>query len=262
MKKNHQILAIVNLVVLVALVTWNYYSNTGAINGKTIGDVSDSYDNLFTPASYAFAIWGLIFLALLVNGIYIVYCAFSNMEETGFIANSAPWLIAANILNMAWVWLWISEHTAVSVLVMIGILLLLITAIVKLRMEIWDAPLKTIFFIWWPIDLYAGWISVATVANISAYLGSKGFSWGMSEVSWTIIMIIVIVIINAWIVKYRNMREFAMVAVWALIAIAVRHWDKIPSIQWSATIAAATLLIIVSVHGYKNRHASILTKLK
>ena len=57
--------AIANTLVIVGVIFWNYYSNTGAINDKTVGDISDDLYNLFTPSGYAFAIWGLIYLLLL-----------------------------------------------------------------------------------------------------------------------------------------------------------------------------------------------------
>ncbi len=261
MKKKNQLLAITNLVVLIALIAWNYYSNTGVINGKTIGEVSDSYDNLFTPAGYAFSIWGLIYLSLLALSIRMLYCAFSPNEDESYIAIAAKWLIPVNLGNMAWVWFWLNEQTGISVIIMVTMLVLLIVAIVNLRMEIWDAPLKTIAFVWWPIDLYAGWIGVATVANISAHLASINFSWGLSEVFWAIIMITIVTLINLWMIVSRNMREFALVAVWALIAIAVRHWDEIQSIQWTAVLAASILFIASSMHAYKNRKASIFKKM-
>lgn len=62
-----RIYAILNLIVVIAVIAWNYLSNTEKINGKTIGEVSDDLDNLFTPAGYAFSIWGIIFLGLLAN---------------------------------------------------------------------------------------------------------------------------------------------------------------------------------------------------
>lgn len=262
MNRKNQVLAVINLVIFLVLVAWNYYSNTGAINGQTIGEVSDKYYNLFTPAGYAFSIWGLIYLSLLAYSINMLYRAFSKTQQTDFIRESAPWLILANLSNIAWVWLWLNEYTLVSVVVMIGILTFLIVAIVRLRMEIWDAPLKTIALVWWPIDLYAGWIAVATAANFSAYLASIGFSLGLSDVTWTIILIAIVTMINLWMIAKRNMREFAMVAVWALVAIAVRHWDQLPSIQWAAIGASVLLLIATSLHAYKNRHASILVKMK
>jgi hypothetical protein len=73
--------AILNLIVVIAVIGWNFLSNTGEINGKSVGEVSDDLLNLFTPAGYAFAIWGIIFLGLLVNGIYQVKVAYGNDAE-------------------------------------------------------------------------------------------------------------------------------------------------------------------------------------
>ena len=58
-------LQIANGIALVSTIIINYVSNTGLLNGKTIGDVSNGLTTLFTPAGYAFAIWGFIYLLLI-----------------------------------------------------------------------------------------------------------------------------------------------------------------------------------------------------
>lgn len=59
MKKTLQI---ANGFFLLFTIIFNYLSNTGIFNGKTIANVSNQCHNLFTPAGYAFSIWGLIYL--------------------------------------------------------------------------------------------------------------------------------------------------------------------------------------------------------
>jgi hypothetical protein len=73
-------------------------------------------------------------------------------------------------------------------------------------------------------------------------------------------MVIGATLLNLLMIYYRNMREFAVVGVWALVAIAVRHWDKIPALQWTALAGALVLLTAVAVHGYRNRATSPLRK--
>ena len=123
-------------------------------------------------------------------------------------------------------------------------------------MERWDAPRPVIFWIWWPICLYSGWIAVATIANISAYLAKLEWSFMFSEVTWTVIMIIVATALNLFMISTRNMREFAGVGVWALVAISVRHWGSVEALQWTALIGAIILLGAITAHGYKNRETS------
>lgn len=254
--------AITNTVVILALVIWNYYTTTTTINGNTVGSLSDDYDNLFTPAGYAFSIWGLIFIGLIAHGIFQVRRAFSAGED-GFIAQIGPWLLIANLANIAWVWFWLNEVTWLSVILMLVILVSLIVCIVRLDMEMWDAPLYTIIFVWWPIAFYSGWIAVATIANISAYLAKLGWAGGpFSELTWTIIVIVVAVAVNLFMIAARNLREFAFVGAWALAAIAVRHWGSIPALQWTALIGAIILAVAGAAHGFMNRRTAPGAKLR
>jgi len=116
-----------------------------------------------------------------------------------------------------------------------------------------DAPVRIIAFVWWPIVIYLGWIVVATVTNIAAFLVSINFDSGfISASTWTIVLITAAVFIYLFLVLYRNMREAAMVGVWALIAIAVRQWQVHEGIVIAALAGAGILLAVVSRHGFKS----------
>ena len=73
-----RILQIANGFFLIITVIINYLSNTGVFNNNTMGSVSVRYQNLFTPAAYAFSIWGLIYLG--VFG-FIIYQARSLFKK-------------------------------------------------------------------------------------------------------------------------------------------------------------------------------------
>lgn len=258
MKKTY---AIINFIVVLFTIFWNYWSNTGAINKKTVGEISDKYDNLFTPSGYAFTIWGVIFIGLVVLTVNQLRIAFTNDTNDKTIEQIGPWLSIANIANAAWLWFWLHEQTGISVIIMLIILFSLIQIILRTNMERWDAPLKVIAFVWWPICIYSGWIAVATIANISAWLSSLNWSPVFTELQWTVIMISVAGLVNLFMIYTRNMREFAGVGIWALIAIAVRHWDTIPALQWTALAWAIILFIYISIHGFRNRKTNPMYKL-
>lgn len=251
--KKSKILAILHFILLVFVIWWNYYVNSGMIDGKTVGSVSEKYSNLFTPAAYAFSIWGVIYLMLTCFGVFMLKAAFSKGIDDSFILKAAPWVILAHIGNVLWLWFWINESTGISVVIMIGIMISLIVAILRLNMERWDAPLKTIAFVWWPIDLYAGWISVALVANVSAHLSGIGWDGGLKESTWVIILIGVVLIIHLIMIQKRNMREFAAMAMWAFIAIAVKQWHNHNELSWVALGATIVLGLVAARHAYLNR---------
>lgn len=256
-------LALLNLSSVLLVIIVNYISQALSFNDTTIGEISARYVNLFTPASYAFAIWGLIFSSLLAYGIFQVRRAFFSKKESAFIKQTGYWFALANLLNCCWVFAFVYDYTGLSVLIMLGILFSLIKIILNTNMERWDAPITTIAFVWWPICLYSGWIAVATIANISAYLSKMEWNGGpISEVTWTVIMIIIALILNLIMVWKRNMREFAGVGIWALYAIYVRHQGTYDAIAYTALASVMILFINVCIHGYKNRHTNPFKKLQ
>lgn len=255
-------LAIMNFLSVLLVIIVNYFSQALRLNDNTIGGVSDEYRNLFTPQDYAFSIWGLIFLSLLLYCGFQIYSAFFNNKDSEFITKTGPWFAIANFANACWVIVWLYELTGISVILMFVILFSLLKIILNTNMERWDAPFKIIAFTWWPICLYAGWITVATITNVAAFLVKIGWrGYILDEKQWTIIMIIVAVAINALIIYKRNMREFAAVGAWALIAIYLRHIDRFPGLAYIALAGAILLLVYIFYHGYKYRKTNPMFKL-
>lgn len=252
--KKQQTLSILNMVAVLFTIGINYYSQLYTINGNKVSDMSDEYNNLFTPAGYAFAIWGIIFLALLIFAGYQIYRTLVRKETFNFISQSGLWFALATVGTGLWILVWLYDYTLVSVLVMLVILFSLIKIVVNTNMEMWQAPAKTIVFGWWPISIFAGWIAVATIANFSAYFSKIGWEGApLSATSWTIVLIVIATLLNLVLIYTRGMREFAMVGVWALMAIYVRHQNSYETIATTALAGAALIFISVFVHAFKNR---------
>ena len=252
--KKQQSLSILNMLAVLFTIAINYYSQLYTIHGNRVSDMSDEYNNLFTPAGYAFAIWGIIFLALLLSAGYQIYRTFVRKKTFSFISQSGVWFVLATVGTGLWVLVWLYDYTLLSVAVMLVILFSLIKIVVNTNMERWQAPAKTILFGWWPISIFAGWISVATIANIAAYLSKIGWDGGfLSAIDWTIVMIVVATLLNLLLIYTHGMREFAVVGAWALIAIYVRHQNSYESIAMTALVGAVLILISVFAHAFMNR---------
>lgn len=248
-------LQIINGVAAVITIVMGYLSNTGIFNGNTMASVSAEYQNLFTPAGYAFSIWGLIYVGLLGFVIYYGRSLFKpQIKEDDTIGQIGWWFFISCLANSLWVVVWLYEYTLVSVFLMIILLFSLLKIVVKTEMELHNGPLKKFLFLWWPFCLYSGWVAVALIANIAAYLTKIGWSGlGLSEIVWTFIMILVAAAVNLFMIWNRNMREFGLVGVWSFIAIAVANQNESSFIFWTALIVAAIVLINTGIHGYQNR---------
>lgn len=247
-------LAVCNALSVIIALFVSYYTQAIKLNGNTMGSLSHKYANLFTPADYAFAIWGAIYLSLLAMVSYQLYQVFGPKKDFDFLLKSKYWFVIANLATAGWVIIWLYEFTALSIILMIVILFSLVKIILNTNMERWDAPLTTLAFGWWPISLYSGWIAVATIANSAAYLAKIGWDGAfLTEIQWTIVMIIVATALNIILIYTRNMREFAAVGIWALIAIYMRHYSVENIIAFTALAGAILIGINAAYHGFINR---------
>ena len=258
MKKQLQVLNGITLIVTIVI---SYLSNSGIFNGNTMASVSAKYNNLFTPAGYAFSIWGLIYLGLLGFVIYYGRSLFiATKKEDQTVDDVGWWFVISCLANSSWVMLWIYDYIFISVLMMMVLLFSLLKIVINTQMELHNVPLKKFLFLWWPFCFYSGWVSVALIANIAAYLKKLGWDgFGFSESIWTVVMIIIAVAINVFMIWNRNMREFALVGVWSLIAIAVANQNGDKLVYWTALAMALFIFINISIHGYQNRKTNPFT---
>lgn len=249
-----KLLQIANGVALIGTIIVNYLSNTGIFNGNTMSSVSARYQNLFTPAGYAFSIWGLIYFGLLAFVIYQGLSLFKKTDYTGIVLKIGWWFVLSCVCNCFWVLAWLYDYTGLTVLIMLLLLLSLIRIIVNLNMKRGKVQLKESAFAWWPFAIYSGWIAVALIANIAAYLTKIQWNaWGISETSWGIITICIAGAINLFVTWTRNMSEFALVGVWALVAIAVANRYVSQPVVETALTVSVILFMSSAIHIFKTR---------
>lgn len=258
MKKTLQM---ANILALIITIIMNYFSNTGVFNGNTMATVSAKYQNLFTPSGYAFSVWGLIYIGLIAFCIYQSKGLF-NKAETRSVVTEIGWtFVVSCIANCLWILAWLYEFTGASVLVMVLLLVSLLRIIMLTRMELDLVPFKRVAFVWWPFSLYAGWIMVAIIANIAAYLTKIQWNgFGISDTNWTVIMLCVAGILFLFLTWNRNMRECAFVGAWGIAAVANANWNGNQTVAFTAATVAVIIVISGAIHGYLNRSQPFIMK--
>jgi len=245
MKKN-LILAVLNFIFLMATLTVNYLANALPFNNQTTGEISDKFDVLFKPAGYAFSIWGLIYLGLLLFGIYQLL---PRARKSGLIEKIGLFFILSCLANIIWLLDWHYELYTFSVIVMLILLFSLIKIYINLEIGIAKVSLKEKWLVHHPFSLYLGWISVATIANITIYLDWLNWDgFGLSPVFWFILISIVGLALSFYIAFTRMDYIFNLVIFWAYIAVAVQNADvAIVNIISKIISGLALLPVIVSV---------------
>lgn len=256
------LLLTLNTLTLAGTLVLNYLAGSGKLGEKSIGAVSAQYPSLLTPASYAFSIWIPIYL-LLIAFVGYQWVGFLRKKREGLLKGTGWWFALANVANGLWVIAWTQQALGLSVLLMFLLLFSLIRLVIRLRLEVWDAPLRIIFFVWWPLCFYTGWIVLASVTNVTVYLSSLGWEGGfLSPEAWAVGMIGIAALLYLFLIYSRNMREAALVGVWGFVAIAYRQWGGQEEVVLACLLAAGILFIAAAYHGIKNKATSPYVKLK
>jgi hypothetical protein len=242
----------VNVLAVVATIALNGLANTLPLNGLTTGEISDRFQVYFVPAGYVFSIWGLIYLALTA---FAVFQALPAQRENPRLTRIGYLFAASCVANIAWLFLWHYEQFPLTLLAMLALLGLLIA--IYLRLGIGQEAVATAekWLVHIPFSIYLGWVTVATIANVTSLLDYLNWSgWGISEQAWAIIMLAAGTAIAAAVSLTRGDAAYMLVIVWAFAGIAVKHaaTPVVATAAWVAT-AAAVLALAAGVFAARRR---------
>lgn len=248
----NNILLWLNTLSLAAVIFLNYIFGAGLAGTTSVGEVSANYPTLLTPAGYTFSIWGLIYL-LLIGFVAYQWVGRNSEKDKQSLKPTAWWFVISNLANILWIVSWTNEYLGLSLIFMFLLLFSLVQLVLRLRLEIWDAPVRIIGFVWWPICIYLAWIVLASVLNVAVYLKSIQWSGGpLSEELWSVIMILAAGLIYLFLTFNRNMRETAFVGVWGLVGIMVNLPEGQSTIWWTALIVSVVIFTAAILHAMKN----------
>jgi len=218
-------LAILNLIGFLGTVVVNGLSSALPINGKTAGELSDQYPNLFVPSGLTFSIWGVIYILLAIFVIYgLIVAIKKDTVKSSFIGNIGILFFVSCLANMGWIFAWHYEIVPLSLVLMLILLATLITMYLKLRIGKSDVTRKEKYMVHLPFSVYLGWITIATIANVTAllvYLNWNAF--GLGEPFWAVAVIIVGIGITLGVLLTRNDIFYCLVVDWALLGILLKR---------------------------------------
>jgi len=208
-------------VAYIAMVIVNFLANSLPINNRSTGAISDAYPNLFAPAGLTFSIWGLIYL-LLAGYVLYQFISESSKKKEALLKKINILFIATSIANISWIFAWHYDFIGLSLLIMAILLILLIKIADILRVEKMTSLEK--LFISTPFSVYFGWITVATIANITVFLVSMGWNvFGIADFVWTSIVLLVGTLIGILrMLKDKNI-AYGLVLIWAYLGILFKH---------------------------------------
>ena len=234
---------VITILATVLTLTINALASLLPLNGQDTGEIADRFDILFVPEGYVFSIWAVIYTGLIL---FTIYQALPSQKENLLLKKIAPYYWLSSFANSVWIFLWhyeIFSLTWIVMMIILGSLVFIYLLISQARVKM---SLKQKTFISLPFSIYLGWISVATVANITQVLFYYDWSgWGISDQIWTVIMLGVASILGVLMILREKNIAYPLVFIWAFIGIAVKNTgiSLIVTSAWAASILLSFLII-------------------
>lgn len=246
MRRNDIIRQWANVIAVVATVIINILANALPLNGQNTGEISDRFQVFFVPAGYVFSIWGVIYLGLIG---FAIYQALPAQRENPRLRAIGYWFVYSSLANITWLFLWHYNYFELTVVAMLALLLSLIVIYQRLGIGKLRVPVGEFWLVQVPFSVYLGWVSVATIANITDtlyFLDWGGF--GIAPEVWAVIMLAAAVVIAALLTWRRADIPYLLVFIWAFVGIAVKQSDT-ALVAYAAIVSAilCALLVILAI---------------
>ena len=234
---------IANALSVVIALTVNILASTLPLNGQNTGEISDRFPVYFVPAGYVFAIWSIIFIGWIAFAIYQFQPA---QKENPRLQNLGYVFAISGLFNATWLVCWHYNWLGLSVLVMLTLLVLLIVSYLKLNVGLTPVNTAERWNVDVPFSIYLGWISVATVANISSWLYFVNWNgFGIAPQAWAVVMIAIASVLGLLMTITRRDSGYVFVLAWAFAGIAVKHAGVplVANAAWGGAVLALGLAI-------------------
>jgi hypothetical protein len=242
-------LSILNLLGFLGTIIVNALANILPINGVTTGELSDLYPNLFVPAALTFAIWGLIYVLL---GIFVIYQLLPSVrrdaQKIDFVQRIGPLFFISCLANIGWIFAWHYKIVPLSLVMMLILLGCLLAIYLRLNVGKSEATKSEKYFVHLPFSVYLGWITIATIANVTALLVDINWNtWGLGEQFWAVAVIIVGIAIALSVLFTRKDIFYGLVIDWALLGILIKRLSVVPLPAGYSMVPDQSVIVVTIV---------------
>lgn len=249
------------VALAVAIAILGAFVGSGALGGTAINEAAGGYlgadATLLAPAGPAFGIWSIIYLGLAIYALWQVLPG----ARRSTLQNRVRVLCAASaVLNALWIGSVQLGWLGVSVAVMLLLLLTLILIFQKLSTNEMQSGAER-WIMWLTFGPYLGWVSVATLANIAAWLSSLGVSanYWWSQPAAVALLVVAALIGIASVFSSRGKISMALAMVWGIAWIGVGRSDGESAselVSVSAYVLAILLLLLALTAAWRLRDSA------
>jgi len=238
------VIAAVCFMIVAAMV------GAGLLGGTNVRDLQggalDADATVLAPARSAFGIWSVIYLLMVA---YAIWQALPRQRESSRQRTAGWWIAATAVLNGAWL---LAAQFLDLLATVVAIVLLLAALACTMRVltvhrseSVADVVVTDV-----TVGLHLGWVSLATVANVTAWLAADVVpaSWADAADAIGIGVLAVVAAVGVALAVGTGARLAPGLAMaWGLVWIGVARTTGEPSsvpVAVTAWIAAAVIVLV------------------
>mmetsp|Transcript_21047 Transcript_21047/g.34817 ORF Transcript_21047/g.34817 Transcript_21047/m.34817 type:complete len:334 (+) Transcript_21047:115-1116(+) len=216
---NLTLLNYLNVVCFIANLVVTYGVGVLGIGGlATNTELSEKYQTLVTPVGFAFAIWGLIFIAQFIFAIVQLLPSFRGAP---LVAKAIGYdYVGVCLSQIAWTLAFTFEVIWLSFLAMLSILYFLLST-VNDQYKLQDTTtFRDYWLLKFPFSIHCGWIIAASFVNLSVFLVDLGVS-PSAQYFVALGTLVSLLVVACFSVSFPNRPEYVIPAVlaWASFGI-------------------------------------------
>lgn len=243
----------INAILLILTLVVNAAGAFGLFNNLSQKDVSDMYPTLITPSPSTFSIWSVIYTLLIIS---IVVMIVKNKDEYYTLAVEKISLLfwVSCGLNMVWIVSFSYNLIGLSTLFIFAFLIIM----VLITKQIGKIQSKKRWLLPVTFGLYTGWLFIATVVNIAAWLVKIQWGgFGISAEIWSVIILLVAVVLTVGVLLDTKNAIFPMPIAWAYFGIYNALVASNSGVMLLRTVTLIGIVLLVgaaAIQFYKNRY--------
>ncbi|UPT64777.1 MAG: hypothetical protein M0D54_09920 [Hyphomonadaceae bacterium JAD_PAG50586_4] len=216
----------------------SFLQATGAL-GLTPAEFANAGASTVRAASYAFAIWGLIYAGLLIYAVYQLIPGWAGdnvLRRFGWPSALSMLAIGAWLVAAGADWRWAT--VALIALAALALTVPLVSSSATMRRR--DAALVVT-----PLALLAGWLTIATALNAVTILTAEGFVQDAVATWWAIAALAVAAAVAVFVLLRSDALAYPLPLIWGLIAVFAAERDHRPEAAWFGAACALLLTVIL-----------------
>lgn len=236
--------------------TWRYinfvwFLITAAANGlsaagffgKSQGEASDDNTVFITPATFAFTIWSVIYFLQAFILVWGPCCSWQTKETETVIMGPKVfgyWYSFLSLCNSLWCIVFSLDTIAsmwICLVLIIGMLVSLMTIVQRINLAISEAngmieegranytgfDVLSTMSLWLGFSIYAGWVTAATILNVTLALNKSG--WPKEDEAWSVFVACFAALLYPLVAYMRRDAVYSTTGAWASFAISVEAGD-------------------------------------